>query len=310
GSLIGLERAAAAGKKWGYAAPICSAAGGLSLLFGAPLLIAGSLFATSALIQFALLLPTLRAKWTERQALPLLLQLTGLLCWLIGSLIWVRGAAMPEVSLWWGGLLLLTIAGGRLDKFLPAGTGAGFALGSTAYIAGLGLVQLKVSPWGMHGLSLSGLGLMLCALWLLVYDPATRPGLSASDRFMAVCLWLGYGWLGVGGMSLLPGPAALQGLAYDMSLHSLFVGFVFALILGHLPRILPLLLQRPAVHHPLFYLPLGLLQAGLLLRLANVWFPLNSLRAWGGLLNEVAVLMAVLLVLWRIQAERQQHGQS
>ena len=52
-------------------------------------------------------------------------------------------------------------------------------------------------------------------------------------RYVAVCLLAGYFWLAVGGALV-----ALQ-VAYDAALHAIFVGFVFSMVFGHAPVILP-----------------------------------------------------------------------
>ncbi|MEZ0368786.1 MAG: hypothetical protein ACAI44_06835 [Candidatus Sericytochromatia bacterium] len=299
GTLIGLERAAAAaGRKWAYAAPALSAGASLGLLAGLPLLAGAGLIIAAATVQLALLSLKLR----QAASLPLLLQILGLGCWLMGTLVWMLGWPFPLVALWWGGLLLLTIAGGRMDQFLPAGTlfqgpGRGFALAAATYVVGLALAM----GWPDAGLRLSALGLGGCALWLLARDPACRlAGRGRSDGFFGLCLLLGYGWIGVAAVLLAVGAGALTGFWYDMTLHSLFVGFVFALILGHLPRILPMLLGRRELFHPLFYFWLALLQLSLLLRLAGDTLAAPAPRAWGGLLNVAALLGFLLVVLWQL----------
>jgi hypothetical protein len=129
------------------------------------------------------------------------------------------------------------------------------------------------------------------ALWLLRYDLARRTvrqrGLT---RYIAACLLSGYVWLGVGGLLALTmaGPAA--GPIYDAVLHSVFLGFIFALIFGHAPIIFPAILRLPVSYRPVFYGHLALLQLSLLLRVAGDLAGSLAARQWGGLLNVVAVL--------------------
>jgi hypothetical protein len=58
----------------------------------------------------------------------------------------------------------------------------------------------------------------------------------------------------------------LAGPYYDAILHTVFVGFVCAMIFGHAPIILPAILNRMSPYHPTFYAPLVLLHGSLLLR--------------------------------------------
>jgi len=87
-----------------------------------------------------------------------------------------------------------------------------------------------------------------------------------------------------------------------------FVGFVFAMIFGHAPIIFPAILGQPIRFHPSFYLHLGLLHLSLALR---IWGDL-ALQAewhrWGGLLNEVAVLLFLgmtVFSLWQAKNLKQ-----
>ena len=83
-------------------------------------------------------------------------------------------------------------------------------------------------------------------------------------------------------------------------LHTVFVGFVLAMIFGHAPLIVPSILGRTtSPYHPVLYGPLLLLHASLLLRVTGDlmgWWPG---RQWGGLLNALAVLL-FLITLARV----------
>ncbi|MGB4873303.1 MAG: hypothetical protein WBP47_24850 [Candidatus Promineifilaceae bacterium] len=74
-------------------------------------------------------------------------------------------------------------------------------------------------------------------------------------------------------------------------MHAIFLGFVFGMIFGHAPIIFPAVLQRPIQYHPIFYLPLALLQVSLLLRLMGDLFVWPVVRQWGGLLNAIVLLL-------------------
>ena len=106
------------------------------------------------------------------------------------------------------------------------------------------------------------------------------PNPSSHARFLLMFLGL---------LALLT--ALWGGPYYDAMLHTVFVGFVLAMIFGHAPIILPAILgQTTSPYHPAFYAPLGLLHASLLLRTVGDlvgWWPG---RRWGGLFNAMAVL--------------------
>jgi hypothetical protein len=115
-----------------------------------------------------------------------------------------------------------------------------------------------------------------------------QPGLP---RFTALCLLSGYGWLGVGGLLALRVGAAGAGMLYDAVLHSVFLGFVMAMIFGHAPIIFPAVLGRSMPFRRRFYAHLALLHASLVLRVAGDLAGWMDGRRWGGLLNVVAVVV-------------------
>jgi hypothetical protein len=90
-------------------------------------------------------------------------------------------------------------------------------------------------------------------------------------RYVAVCLLAGYFWLAVGGALI-----ALS-VAYDAALHAIFVGFVFSMVFGHAPVILPAVLRTALPYHSVLYLPLVLLHASLAVRVALS----TQIGAWG-----------------------------
>jgi hypothetical protein len=120
-------------------------------------------------------------------------------------------------------------------------------------------------------------------------------------RFIAICLLSGYVWLGVGGVLAWRFAGILAGPHYDAVLHTVFVGFVFAMIYGHAPIIVPAILSSgTAPYHPVFYVPLVLLHTSLLLRTVGDlvgWWPG---RQWGGLFNAVAVLLFFITLAWAL----------
>ena len=88
---------------------------------------------------------------------------------------------------------------------------------------------------------------------------------------------------------------------YDAALHAIFVGFVFSMVFGHAPVILPAVLRVRFPYHPVLYLPLALLHASLAVRV----FVSTAAGAWG---NAAAIALfiatAATLVLSRASSGR------
>lgn len=286
GTLIGVERAVALGLRWPYVAPICTALGALALLGGqpaAPLMALGSLGLVAI---FGVIVHRQRTLANVMMAL-------GAILWGVGNGFWLAGWSFAYVVPWWSGFLVLTIAGERLElsRILRLSTTVHllFVLAVGLLLSGLLLLPSAYD----FGIRLTGIGMLAVAVWLWRYDLARRTvrqqGLT---RFMAVCLLSGYGWLGIGGGLAWRFGGVMAGPYYDAMLHTVFVGFVVAMLFGHAPMILPAILGRiGAPYHPAFYGPLVLLHASLLLRILGDlagWWPG---RLWGGLLNTVTILL-------------------
>jgi hypothetical protein len=204
--------------------------------------------------------------------------------------------SIVQVVPWWAGFLVLTIAGERLELarllLRPAAETALLA-SSALVLAGLVLSLVALEA----GLRVVGTGLLAVAIWGSRFDVARRtlrqPGLP---RFIAVCLLTGYCWLALAGLLWLLGAEQFTGgLWYDAMLHTLFVGFVFSMIFGHAPTIIPAVTGLAVPFERRFYLQVGLLHGSLLLRTVGDLIPLIEARRWGGLLNAAAILVFVVL---------------
>ncbi len=295
GTLIGLERAVAVGRRWAYLAPVLSAMGAVLLLAGLPVW-AGALAMSAAglalLAAFIVILRRLPATFTAAMTV-------GALAWLGGNLRWLSDtAAVWQAVPWWIAFFVLTIAGERLELsrlLLPsARSRAWFALAAGTAVIGLG-VGLVASNLGTR---LLGLGLVALALWLARYDIARRTlRRGGLPRFIAVCLLLGYVWLGVGGLLLLRDGALIGGPRYDAALHSVFLGFVFGMVMAHAPVILPAVTGRAVPFRPFFYVHVGLLHLSLLARVAGDLAGWSTVRQVGGTVNVVAVLLFLAATL-------------
>jgi hypothetical protein len=181
---------------------------------------------------------------------------------------------------WWIAFFALTIGGERLElsRYLKRPAWVRRSFGA---LVGL-LVLTPLFPAAL------GAVLVLLAAWLLLFDLArVTIRQDRLPRYVAACLLAGYFWLGLGGTLI-----ALSS-AYDAALHAVFVGFVFSMVFGHAPVILPAVLRVRFPYHPVLYLPLGLLHASLAVR---VFFS-APLGAWG---NAAAIAAFILASVWLV----------
>ena len=298
GVVISLERAVALGRAWAYAAPLLAGLGTALALHG------GSTWAPAFYLAggVVLCLATLAVLQRQREAFVVLLALAAA-CWPAGTALWARGAALHEVVLWWLGFLVLTIAGERLElsRFMPPSPAAlrGFALIVAALLLAL-LASRFALPWAVRGF---GLGLLALALWLARCDIARRTVRQQRlTRYIALCLLGGYAWLAVGGAVIAVAGLQPGAPSYDAALHALLLGFVFSMVFGHAPIVVPAVLRVALPYHPLFYAPLVLLHASLALRLAGDAAGSFVLARWGALGSALALAAFIAVMagaVWR-----------
>jgi hypothetical protein len=300
GTLIGLERAVALRRGWPYLAPAASGLAALSLLgwpesSAAPwLMSAGALVMTLACADV----------WRRQRAMHLATLAAAAMAWLLGNIAWLAGGAiLPAVPLWTA-FLILTIAGERLElsRFVPTPQPARWLF---AAIVALMLASAVVHAARGGALVAYALALLLLAIWLLRFDIARRtvrtPGLT---RYMALCLLSGYGWLGASALLGLAGALSADSPLRDAAIHTLMLGFVFAMVCGHAPVIGPALTRLKMRWHRGFYLPLGLLHATLLLRVLSAWQGGLPWRQWGAIGNALALTAFLALLLESFWAAR------
>ena len=283
GTVISLERAVALGRAWAHAAPLAAGLGGVLLLLG----FAGSGLALMALAA-AIFLVCGVVVMRRQPSLESATLLAGATAWLAGNVMLFEGAAAVP---WWIAFFVLTVAGERLElsRYMrrPPWVRRAFAV----------LISLlMVSPLVPRAL---GVVLVLLAAWLFAFDLArVTIRQDRLPRYVAACLLAGYFWLGVGG--------ALMALVvnYDAALHAVFVGFVFSMVFGHAPVILPAVLRVRFPYHPLLYAPLVLLHASLAVR---VFFS-TALGAWG---NAAAIALFILVAVFLVTVfDRGQSGRA
>ncbi|GAB4415508.1 MAG: hypothetical protein Kow002_00680 [Anaerolineales bacterium] len=287
GVLIPLERAVAIRQKWMFLVPILAGLGWITLFFqpflGALLMTFGS-FGTLGIL----------AVMIHRE--PHVHTITmgvGALAWVVGNVLWMTGMPIFQLVFWWMAFLVLTIGGERLElnRVLHPSKGQIRLFSVLAAILFVGAIVATL--WLDFGARLSGLAMLALALWFLKNDIATRNVRHPNSltRYIAICLFGGFIWLGLGGgLSLFYGAQA-AGPIYDAILHAVFVGFVIAMIFGHAPIIFPAILGVPVTFRPAFYIHLALLHLSMIVRVAGDLSLNIPVRKWGGLLNEVALLL-------------------
>ncbi len=300
GTLIALERAVAlAGLStkrfhWAYLAPLMNGLGAVVLLWeGATplarlLLVVGSV---GMLVMFGFMLKRHTADHSLVMAL-------GALFLFGANLAWLLDVPLYQIVHMWIASLVLTIAGERLELSRVRRLGKTerrlFMIAAGLYSIGAVLCLFALDA----GVRLAGVGQICLALWLLRYDVATRTvHKQGLPRFVAICLLLGYVWLGIGGGIGSFSGALYGGFLYDALLHAVLVGFVASMVFGHAPIIFPAVLGRPIRFTPLSYGYLFLLHGSLVLREMGNFAQSLEVRQWGGLLNVSAAAIFVLVTL-------------
>lgn len=295
GTVIGLERAAAAGHPAALLGPTASAVGAVALVLGAD-----EVAASAFLVAATVLLLTLLRFWRLQPAPPLLVISLGAACWAGASLRWLAGGTAVEVVPWWIAFLALTVAGERLEltrfrrqPLLPV------AVAAIALVAGLAVTLVDRAA----GARLIGGALLLTGAWLAWTDTARvtvrRGGLAT---YTGATLLACYASLVLAGAWLLAAPASGT-TAYDSALHLFFVGFVMGAIFAHGPIILPALTGLTIRVTALTPIAVMLLYASLALRVAGNSASEHTWRQAAGSLHAIAfALFALGLVVGVLRA--------
>ena len=300
GLLIALERAVAVGRAWPYLGPALAAAAVVCLL-SANVVAAAWLFVASSAVLLAATADVMRRQ-PALFTLTLTLGAAGLVA---GNALWALGAAVADALPWWLAFLVLTIAGERLElsRFLPPSRMAHTAFAVLLALVVAGLAARHLTSWGVAPFGAALLGL---AVWLFKQDIARRTvhgrGLT---RFIAVCLLAGYAWLAIGAALFLTDGTALPGSpAHDAALHAITLGFVFSMVFGHAPIILPAVTKLALPYRAAFYAPLALLQASLVVRLGGDAAGSADWMRAGTLLNAIALAAFVAVTAFSIARGR------
>jgi hypothetical protein len=290
GTAIGVERAVAIKLRWAFAAPLLSGLASVFFLAGDTSLASGLAIA-AALVFVAVNTVVVKRQRADHTALLLM----GALAWLVGNALFAEGLGAAAVLPWWFAFPVLTIAAERLEmtRLMRRHPAAHGSLYATLAALLLGAALCAASPtWGgvVFGAALTAL-----AVWFGVFDIARRTALAHGlARYMAMCLLVGYVWLGIAGVAWIG--MALGCPGRDLALHALGLGFIVSMVMGHAPVILPAVARVKLHFGPWFYAAPLLLHASLVLRLfGGIGQP--QLRTAGAALNAAAMALFALTLL-------------
>lgn len=279
GAVVSLERAVALKARAAFAVPLLALAGGLALLAGWPR--AGALAFTAAALGFT----GVNLAIVHRQAAPhTIVLLVSALAWLTGNVRLAVGLHDDAMLASWFAFLVITIAAERLEmtRLMRRRAAA-----QPLLVAVLCALLAGAALWS----ALFGVALVALALWFMSFDIARQTVRAKGlTRYMALCLLGGYAWLAVAGVAWLG--LSLGWHSRDAALHALGLGFIFCMVMGHAPVILPAVARIKVQFDAAFYLPLALLHASLVLRLAGpAW------RPTGAVLNATAMALFALVMV-------------
>ncbi len=300
GTVIGIERAVALGRWWGWLSPALAAGGAVALVAGLPgalelkPLVPRALFAASALALFAESLLIAR----RQPALFTAALAAGAGALAAGNLIWALERPLSQAVLWWIGFLVLTIASERLELSRVVrlsrravwvfGAEGVLLLGSLGWTTARNAVELRVF----------GAALALLALWMLRCDVARRTiRLKGLPRFVASGLLAGYVWLLAAGAIFAWYATSWGPFPRDAAYHCIFLGFVISMIFAHAPIILPAISGLEVAWSRAFYVPLVFLHATLVARIAADFGPWMDVRQWAGLGNAASIALFLLVLV-------------
>ena len=296
GTLICLERAVALASRyrWSMVVPAVNALGATTLLI-MPDSIVAKILLTAGSLGLVILFGFMLRLHPSRDVV---IMTAGSLAWMAGNRLWLDGAPVYQVVHLWAAFLILTIVGERLElsrvRRLTRTSENLLALSVAIYLIGVVWTIFDLSA----GVRMLGGGAVLMAGWLLRYDIARRTiQQTGLPRYIAACLLTGYVWLGFGGFLALWHGAIYAGPDYAAVLHSFLLGFVFSMIFGHAPIIIPALTGLQLKYTSVFYGHFALLHLALVYRMYGNLFGSFQARRWGALFNVIAVLLFLTITV-------------
>jgi len=285
GTLIGAERAVALGEPWVWIGPIASGAAAGTIVAGVSVSVSAFLLVVSG----GVLVGVFTSVYLTHRATHIMVMGVGAGAFVAAAIALALGVEIPRVVPLFAAFLVITITGERLElAHLGVGRyGTAWFITSVALV-GVGAVAtasgLTAGTW------LAGAGLVSLALWLGRYDIARRTvRLSGPTRYMAVSLLMGYAWLGIAGLFWLSFGLQHGMPGYDTGVHAVFLGFVMSMVFGHAIIVVPVFTNLSFPYHTVMWLPLVFLHGSLIVRVYGDLAGSLDIKAWGGMLNAVAL---------------------
>jgi hypothetical protein len=291
GGLIMLERAAALRVRWSYLGTLISGIGLFLFLFGENTMGYIALI-VAALAYILMLIYTSRIQKTTEILWPLL----GALCLLTGNILLLVYQLYPLVIMWWMCFLLFTILG---EKFSTIPGKGAILLKQVMIALSLGAIFVGLLlPFHGSGGIFFGIGLIILSCWLLLYHINIKNILSKGyPGYFSLAMLFGFSWLLITGILMIVGTSH-----YDAQLHGFFIGFVFSLIFGHAPAMLPRVLSGITLYHPLLYGWLLILNLALMLRIFADLSGMYNIYRYAGMLNGLVILTFLITMIILFQA--------
>ncbi len=279
GGLVMLERAVSLGKRWSYAGSLLCAISLILFLIKLPVPAIAGIILASLIYLFMLIYQHFKEPDTSQ-----LVAILGAFCLFTGNTLLLIHNLYPLAVNWWMGFLLFTILGERLN--LDRTTHKHKRIHQLlAFLVFAGLLL----PFHLSGATVLGGSLVLTGTWLMFSLKFSDPR-TPQKKFMMLASVMAFFWLITTGVLMLSGA-----MFYDAQLHSFFVGFVFSMIFAHAPLMLPRVFKFEAdLFHPVVYILLLALQAGLFVRVYGSVLENEHLTRWGGFSNGIIILIFLL----------------
>lgn len=289
GSLIVLERAVAVRRIWAYSGPVFLSVGSILLLTPQT-----AVAKVAIALGFITLLFIYRVIWLRQKSIATAIQTLAAFTGLAAVVLWLGSIPFEKIAFVAATFLVLTIVGervelGRVGGLTLQGERVGLWLSTITAITSVATIF-----WGELGYTVFGASLVAIIVWLFTVDIArTTVSNKGAPRYMALALLLGYAWLLVAGFSFLIFGEP-QGQMFDITIHSILLGFVMSMIMAHASVILPAVLRIKLPYRSWFYLPLLLLQLTLFLRVAGDLRAEDKLIEIGGTGNVISIVLFIL----------------
>lgn len=302
GTLISLERAQALAhneprNNWAFLGPGLLGAGGIMLAIGGTASfwgMVGHLLMIQGALIFALIYLWL---WCRAPLTLLATQILSAVPLLVATILVLRFDVSALIPLL-GSFLIITIASERAEL---AQLSMGRRAVPTLLVLSTALVLAATASllWPEGGARAFGVVQLLLALWLIKDDvPRHLIKSTGLHRYTAFALLTGYFWLIVGALTWIVTAGAVGTPYYDVVIHTIFIGFAFTMIMAHAPTIFPAVMGIPVPYRPIMYLPLVLLNLGLMLRVfAALFAGQGSLWVLGGQINVIAILLFLITII-------------